>query len=195
MPSLSGRGHRPCHSARLILDQPGAIAPGPRPPRHRRALCTRRVGRWPSVGPGPAGLRGSVPHGRGKRGSRFLIPPGEAKALSPLLCQGPSPLPQRHNTPCPAGAQSPRPAPAPPPAGAGLCRSRTRRSAGHRRARAGKSAAFPGAARRANPFPRIGKILSAGRRLDCFFTILSGTIFAADVRRRRCRNPSKIVWQ
>ncbi len=43
----NGRGHRPCHSAMLPPGQPGAKAPGQRPPRHRRALCTRRVGRWP----------------------------------------------------------------------------------------------------------------------------------------------------
>jgi len=34
------------------------------------------------------------------------------------LWQGPSPLPQRHAAPWPAGGQSPRPAPDPPPAGA-----------------------------------------------------------------------------
>ena len=43
---------------------------------------------------------------------------GGAKALSPLHWQGPSPLPQRHADPWPAGGQSPRPAPVPPMAGA-----------------------------------------------------------------------------
>jgi len=98
-PAHPGRGHRPCHSA----------TPGSGP---------ARGGRWPSAGPGPSGLRGTVPLGRGKRGSRFLIPPEGAKAPSPLQWQGPSPLPQRHAEPRPAGGQSPRPAPAPPPAGA-----------------------------------------------------------------------------
>ena len=115
-----GRGHRPCHSARLAVVQPGAKAPDRRPPRHRRALHARRVGHWPIVVPGPAGLRDTVRHGRGKRGSRFLVPPGGAKAPSPLDWQRPSPLPQRKAGPCPAGGQSPRPAPAPPPAGASL---------------------------------------------------------------------------
>ena len=47
----NGRGHRPCQSATLPLDQPGAKAPGQRPPRPRRALCTRRAGRWPLMLP------------------------------------------------------------------------------------------------------------------------------------------------
>jgi len=76
-------------------DQPGAKAPGQRPTRHWRALRPRRVGRWPSAVPGPAGLQGTVARGRGKRGSRFLFPPEQAKALPPLQWQGPSPLPQR----------------------------------------------------------------------------------------------------
>ena len=44
-----GRGHRPCHSATLILGQPGAKAPGQRPSRPGRALHARRDGRWPSL--------------------------------------------------------------------------------------------------------------------------------------------------
>ncbi len=108
----------PATAPRWDQDQPGATAPGQRPTRPRRALPARRVGRWPSVVPEPAGLQGTVPRGRGKRGSRFPIPPGLAKALSPLPWQGPSPLPQRCADPCPAGGQSPRPAPDPPTAGA-----------------------------------------------------------------------------
>ncbi len=103
-----------------------------------------------SVLPGPAGLQGTVPHGRGKRGSRFLAPPAPTKALSPRQWQGPSPLPQRHADPCPAGGPIPpasaRPAPggrvSPAGSGAGLCPSRTCRPAGH----------DPG--RRGTPFPR-----------------------------------------
>jgi len=107
----------PAIAPRRDQDQPGAKAPGQRPPRHRRALRPRRVGRWPFVVPGLVGLLGTVPRGRGNA-LRFLFPPGEVKALSPLQWQGPSPLPQRHAAPCPAGGQSPRPAPAPPLAGA-----------------------------------------------------------------------------
>jgi hypothetical protein len=44
-----GRGHRPCHSALLTPRLPGAKAPGQRPPRPRRALRPRRVGRWPAL--------------------------------------------------------------------------------------------------------------------------------------------------
>jgi len=77
----------------------GPKAPGQRPPRLRRALCTRRAGRWPCVVPGPAGLQGTVARGRGKRGSRFLFPPGQAKGPSTLQWQGPSPLPQRPAAP------------------------------------------------------------------------------------------------
>jgi len=69
MPGHSGRGHRPCHSATLTPCPPGAKAPGQRPPRPRRALRPRRVGRWPLVVSGPADLRGTVPQGRGKRGA------------------------------------------------------------------------------------------------------------------------------
>jgi len=65
----------PATAPRRDQDQPGAKAPGQRPPRPWRALRTRRVGRWPFVVPGPTGLQGTVPRGRGKRGSRFLIPP------------------------------------------------------------------------------------------------------------------------
>ena len=63
---LNGRGHRPCHSATLSLDPPGAKAPSQRPTRPRRALA--------SAGPGPAGLQGTVPHRRGNA-VRFLFPP------------------------------------------------------------------------------------------------------------------------
>ena len=88
---------------------------------------------------------------------RFLIPPGEAKAPSPLPWQGPSPLPQRPAAPCPGGAQSPpastRPAHggrfAPAGSGAGLYVSRTHWSPGHSPTRAGEMrVAFPGPARR-----------------------------------------------
>ncbi len=65
---FNGRGHRPCHSAALILDQPGAKAPCQRPTRHRRALRSRRVGHWPAGVTGPAGPEGTVARGRGNAG-------------------------------------------------------------------------------------------------------------------------------
>jgi len=64
----------PAIALRRYQDQPGAKAPGQRP--------TRPGGRWPSAGPGPADLRGTVARGRGKRGSRFLIPPGTVAAFA-----------------------------------------------------------------------------------------------------------------
>jgi len=87
----------PATAPRCLLSSRGPKAPGQRPPRPRRALCTRRVGRWPFVVPGPAGLLGTVPQGRGKRVA--FPPPALAKARSPLQWQGPSPLPQRHAAP------------------------------------------------------------------------------------------------
>jgi hypothetical protein len=76
-----GRGHRPCHSARLTSRQPGAQSPRPAP-APPPAGASRPPGRaLACVMPGPAGLRGTVTHGRGKR-MRFLVPPGEAVFLS-----------------------------------------------------------------------------------------------------------------
>ena len=88
MPGLSDRGHRPCHSAALILGPPGAKAPGQRPTRPRRALRTRRVGRWPFVVPEPAGLLGTVPRGRGNA--------GRVSGSRPM---GQSPSPDREESP------------------------------------------------------------------------------------------------
>jgi hypothetical protein len=110
-----GRVHRPCpaRAARPAGGQSPRRVPDP----PMGALPARRVGRWPVVGPGPAGQRGTVARGRGIA-LRFLFPPGGTKTVSPLPWQGPSPLPQRSAAPCPAGGQSPRPAPDPPMAGA-----------------------------------------------------------------------------
>jgi len=65
----------PATALRREQDRPGAKAPGQRPTRPWRALRPRRVGRWPFVVPEPADLQGTVLRGRGKRGSRFLVPP------------------------------------------------------------------------------------------------------------------------
>jgi hypothetical protein len=76
MPGISGRGHRPCHSAALIPGQPGAQSPRPAP-APPMAGASRPPGRALACGvPGPAGLRGTVPHGRRKR-SAF---PGPARS-------------------------------------------------------------------------------------------------------------------
>jgi len=146
-PRLTGRGHRPCHSATPISGPAGGQSPRPAPappsagasPPPGRALA--------SASPGPAGLWGTGPSGRGKRGSRFLVPPEQAKASSPPLWQGPSPLPQRYagirTGRGPKPPASARPAPggrfSPAGSGAGLCPSRTCRSTRHRSARAGET--------------------------------------------------------
>jgi len=92
-PRFNGRGHRPCHSATPISGPAGGQSPRPapapplagasRPPG--RALAFRGARTHRSTGQRPARA--------GKRGSRFLIPPEQAKALPPRQWQGPSPLP------------------------------------------------------------------------------------------------------
>jgi len=177
----------------------GAIAPVLRF-AYRRFAGSQRP--RPSAVPEPAGQRGTVVRGRGNA-VRFLFPPGEAKALSPLPWQGPSPLPQRRAAPCQPGAKAPGQRP-----------TRPRRALLARRVgrwpsvvpgladlrgtvarRRGKRDAFPDPAQSGTPCPRTGKIFPAGRQADCFFSTLSGTIFAADVRRCRCQNPSQIASQ
>ncbi len=131
---------------------------GPKPPASarpaRRALLAGRAG---------AGLRcsrtcRSTGHRRaraGKRGSRFLVPSGGAKALSPLPWQGPSPLPKRcagirtSRGPKPPASARPAHGGRFPPAGsgAGLCWCGLHRSWWQRSARAGKRGAFPVPAR------------------------------------------------
>jgi len=157
----------PAKSLHWHQGQPGAQSPRPAPAPPPAGALHPPGRALASVSPGHAALRGTAARGRGKRGSRFLFPPGLTKALSPLQWQGPSPLPQRHADPWPAWGQSPRPAPAPPPAGAlhppgralAFCRSRTRRSTGHRRARAGeRRVAFPDPACRAIPSPGPGRV-------------------------------------
>jgi len=89
-------------------DRSGAQSPRPAP-APPLAGASRPPGRaLASASPGPAGLQGTVPRGRGKRGSRFLFPPELMTAPSPLQWQGPSPLPQR-----PAGIRTGR-GPKPP---------------------------------------------------------------------------------
>ncbi len=102
-----GRGHRPCHSAALSHVQPGAKAPGQRPPRPW-------AGRFSAAGSG-AGLRcswtcRSAGHRPAQAGDTQCVScsrPETVQALSPLQWQGPSPLPQRHAVPRPTGAKAP----------------------------------------------------------------------------------------
>ncbi len=77
-PRFHGRGHRPCHSGTLASGPAG----GPKPPASARPAPG---GRFSPAGPGAGlccaggtGLAWGVPRGRGKRGSRFLVPPGRA---------------------------------------------------------------------------------------------------------------------
>ncbi len=105
----------------------------------------------------------------GKRGSRFLLPPGGAKVLSPLHWQGPSPLPQRHAAPWPAGSQGTRgPAPAPPAVGAAFCCACP--NARHGTVvpdRAAKTRGVSGSARNGSRLPRIRKALPCGSQSGC----------------------------
>jgi hypothetical protein len=88
----------PATALRWHQDQPGAKAPGQRPPRPRRALLARRVGRWPLLFPDPP-VYGALSRPGGGNAVRFLFPPALTKAVPPLQRQGPSPLPQRYAAP------------------------------------------------------------------------------------------------
>jgi hypothetical protein len=143
---FNGRGHRPCHSATLILDQPGATGPGQRPPRPWRLLRPRRAGLWPFVVPGPTGLQGTVVRGRGKRAAipdpaytdESTVTASMAGAIAPAAAPR-----------CPLSSRGPKPPASARPAlggrfapagsGAGLWCSRTCRSTGHRPTRAGET--------------------------------------------------------
>jgi len=144
----------------------GPKAPGQRPPRPRRALLARRVGRWPFVVPGPAGLGGTVPSGRGKRGPRFPFPPALMTAPSPPQWQGPSPLPWHHagirtgRGPKALGQRPPRPRRALRPRRVGRRPLSFLELAVDRKpSRAGGETrpAFQGPVRRGNPLPQTGK--------------------------------------
>ena len=110
-----GRGHRPCRSATLILDQPGAKAPGQRPPRPWRALRPRRARRWPELCPDlpvcgapsrAGGGNAAFPGSSRTGGGTFTA--AVAGAIAPAL---------RCACSAPAGGQSPRPASTPHPEG------------------------------------------------------------------------------
>jgi hypothetical protein len=76
-----GRGHRPCHSATVILGPPGAQSPRPAP-APPLAGASRPPGRALAfVAPGPADLRGTVAHGRGNACVSCSRP--EGRCLSP----------------------------------------------------------------------------------------------------------------
>ncbi len=113
-----------------------AKAPGQRPPD------------GPGAGLCPSRTCQSAGHCRARAGENAA----RVSCCCPKVRQHHNRINGRGHRPChsattgsgPAGGQSPRPAPAPPPAGAGLCPSRTCRSTGHRRARAGETrVAFP----------------------------------------------------
>jgi len=116
----NGRGHRPCHSAALASGPAGGQSPRPAPdPPMAGAGLSWCLDRPIYRAPCRAGGRNAL---------RFLVPPGGAKALSPLLWQGPSPLPRRcagiRTGRGPKPPASARPAPggrfAPAGSGAGL---------------------------------------------------------------------------
>jgi hypothetical protein len=127
----------------------GPKAPGQRPPRPRRALPARRVGRWPLLVRVARVLVAAFRAGGGNACVSCSRPEGGGTA--PLPWQGPSPLPQCPADPWSAGGPKPpasaRPAPdgrfSPARSGAGLCWCGWHGSWWQRTARAGKRGAFP----------------------------------------------------
>ena len=89
--------------------------------------------------------------------------------------QGPSPLPQRHAEPGPAGGRKPPASARPAPGGyrPAVFRAAPVLVAASRRG-GGNAVRFPFPPKRGNPFPRIGRIFPAGRRSDCCFNTLLG---------------------
>ena len=179
---------------------------GPKPP----AGASRPPGRaLASASPGPTGLRGTVPPGRGKRVAfPFPVRTDEspdtaamAGAIAPATV-----LRRDQDRP---GAQSPRPAPALPPAGAspptgpgaGLCPSRICRSTGHRPARAGGNAGRVSCSRpnRRKHCPRSngrGHRPCQGARLILVLPLMRTTGILADASRRGSGKalPRLIPW-
>jgi len=154
------QGPSPLPRGTLPPGQPGAKAPGQRPSRPLAGASPPPGRALAFVALGGMVLLWASRRGRGKR-SAFPDPArrgGKRSHLgtsSAVLFAGTIAPATRNVAPSPAGGQSLRPAPVPPlggrfaPAGpgAGLWCSRTRRSTGHRRARAGKRSAFPASAR------------------------------------------------
>jgi len=128
-------------------DRPGAKTPGQRPPRPWRALLARRVGRWPADVPGPAGLQGTGPRGRGNAGRVSCSRTEGRKRYHRFSGRGHRPCHSAAPGSRPAGGQKPpasaRPALSgrfsPAGSGAGLCVSRTCRSTGDRPTGAGET--------------------------------------------------------
>jgi hypothetical protein len=119
---------------------------------------------------GPAGLRGTVSHGRGKRGA--FPPPAPTNALSPLQWQGPSPLPQRHADPWPAGGPKP-PASARPAPGGRWPAVRLDLPVYGALSRTGGETQCVSASRPKGQSPSPNREdFSGGRRSDCLYSIL-----------------------
>jgi len=192
----------------LPLRQAGPCPAGGQSPRPAPAPPLAGASRPPgralaSAGPGPAGLQGTVARGRGKRGSRFLIPPALTTAPSSLLWQRPSPLPQSNADPCPAGGPKPpasaRPALggrfAPAGSGAGLCCAVGTGTVWKRSARAGKRGSrflFP--SKGEIPFPGPGKSSRPAGGGEAFFSSLLKLSDHALVPCRACSKDSICPW-
>ncbi len=88
----------PAAVLRRYQDQPGAKAPGQRPPRPRQALLARRAGRWPLLFPDLPVYRAPSCAGGETRCVSCSRLEGRSCAIldARSLWQGPSPLPQRH---------------------------------------------------------------------------------------------------
>jgi hypothetical protein len=163
-PHWQGPSPLPRHRAGIRTDR------GPKPPASARpatggrfapagsgaGLCVSWTDRSTGDRPTRAGKRAAFPVPARTGEDTFTFPPDLRTAPSPLLWQGPSPLPQRRagirTGRGPKPPASARPALggrfAPAGSGAGLCPSRICRSTGHCPARAGETrVAFPVPAR------------------------------------------------
>ena len=109
---LPAGGQAPLPRARLRRSgrgcRPGSVAPLlPASPRPGRSFLARRTGRWPVVGPGPAGLQGTVPQGRGNAG-RVSWPRPEGRQAGPgCHSRGHRPCPSARLILVPPGNKAP----------------------------------------------------------------------------------------
>ena len=168
MPGLSGRGHRPCHSAALILVRPGAQSPRPAP-APPSAGASRPPGRaLASDSPGRSGLQGTVARGRGNAGRVSFSRPNRRRYFHRFNGRGHRPCHSAMLIHGPPGAKAPGPAPAPPAVGAAFCCACP--NARHGTVvpdRAAKTWGVSGSARNGSRLPRIRKALPCGSQSGC----------------------------
>ena len=171
-PGISWQGPSPLSQRQTERGPAGGQSPRPAPAQALAGASPPPGRPLASASPRPAGLQGTVPHGRGKRDA-FPFPARRDEGTARLQWQGPSPLPQCHATIRtdlePKPPASARPAHGgrftPAGSGAGLCWSKRCGSTRHRPARAGGNALrFLTSPRTEAGFQGIRIILLPGRR-------------------------------